>query len=80
MHKLGASATLNPGNEALIEFNNIYDTGYMQSDYNTMHGWATAGVEIRYNWLHMIQLNMVHDLMVTVKEQRSNASQCNMER
>ena len=54
MHKLGASATLNPGNEALIEFNNIYDTGHMQSDgaiIQCMVG-QQPGVEIRYNWLH----------------------------
>lgn len=54
MHRLGASATLNPGDEALIELNNMYDTGYMQSDgalIQCMVG-QQPGVEIRYNWLH----------------------------
>ena len=54
MHKLGASATLNPGNEALIEFNDMSDSGYMQSDgalIQCMVG-QQPGTEIRYNWLH----------------------------
>ena len=54
MHKLGASATLNPGNEALIELNDMSDSGHMQSDgalIQCMVG-QQPGVEIRYNWLH----------------------------
>jgi len=54
LHKLGASATLNPGDEALIELNDMYDSGYMQSDgalVQCMVG-QQPGVEIRYNWLH----------------------------
>ena len=54
MHKLGASATLNPGNEALIELNDMSDSGYMQSDgalIQCMVG-QQPGTEIRYNWLH----------------------------
>ena len=54
MHKLGASATLNPGNQALIEFNDMSDSGYMQSDgalIQCMVG-QQPGTEIRYNWLH----------------------------
>ncbi|MEE2765295.1 MAG: T9SS type A sorting domain-containing protein [Candidatus Neomarinimicrobiota bacterium] len=54
LHKLGASATLNPGDEALIELNNMYDSGYMQSDgalVQCMVG-QQPGVEIRYNWFH----------------------------
>ncbi len=54
LHRLGASATLNPGDEALIELNDMYDTGYMQSDgalIQCMVG-QQPGVEIRYNWLH----------------------------
>ncbi len=54
LHKLGASATLNPGNEALIELNDMSDSGYMQSDgalVQCMVG-QQPGVEIRYNWLH----------------------------
>jgi len=54
LHKMGASATLNPGNEALIELNDMSDSGYMQSDgalVQCMVG-QQPGVEIRYNWLH----------------------------
>ena len=54
LHRLGASATLNPGNEALIELNDMSDSGYMQSDgalVQCMVG-QQPGVEIRYNWLH----------------------------
>ena len=54
MHRLGASATLNPGNEALIELNDMSDSGHMQSDgalVQCMVG-QQPGVEIRYNWLH----------------------------
>jgi len=54
MHKLGASATLNTGNEALIEFNYMSDSGYTQSDgalIQCMVG-QQPGTEIRYNWLH----------------------------
>ena len=54
LHKLGASATLNPGNEALIELNDMSDSGHMQSDgalIQCMVG-QQPGVEIRYNWLH----------------------------
>ena len=54
MHKMGASATLNPGNEALIEFNDMSDSGYMQSDGSLIQCMVgqQPGVEIRYNWLH----------------------------
>ena len=54
LHKLGASATLNPGDEALIELNDMYDSGYVQSDgamVQCMVG-QQPGVEIRYNWIH----------------------------
>ena len=54
MHKMGASATLNPGNEGLIEFNDMSDSGYMQSDGSLIQCMVgqQPGVEIRYNWLH----------------------------
>ena len=54
LHKLGASATLNPGDAALIEFNDMYDSGYMQSDGSLIQCMVgqQPGVEIRYNWLH----------------------------
>ena len=54
MHKMGASATLNPGNEALIELNDMSDSGYMQSDGSLIQCMVgqQPGVVIRYNWLH----------------------------
>ena len=54
MHKLGASATLNPGDAGLISLNDISDTGHLQSDgamVQVMTGQA-PGTEISYNWLH----------------------------
>ena len=54
MHKMGASATLNPGNEAIVEFNDMSDSGHMQSDgalVQCMVG-QQPNVQIRYNWLH----------------------------
>ena len=54
MHKLGASATVVGGDSALFEFNDIYDTGHVQSDgamIQCMVG-AQPGTVIRYNWLH----------------------------
>ena len=54
MHKLGASATLNPGDAGLITLNNISDTGHMQGDgamVQVMTG-QSPGTEISYNWLH----------------------------
>ena len=54
MHKMGASATLNPGNAAIIELNDMSDSGHMQSDgalVQCMVG-QQPDVQIRYNWLH----------------------------
>ena len=54
MHKMGASATLNPGNAAIIELNDMSDSGHMQSDgalIQCMVG-QQPNVQIRYNWLH----------------------------
>jgi hypothetical protein len=54
MHKMGASATLNPGNSAIIELNDMSDSGHMQSDgalVQCMVG-QQPDVQIRYNWLH----------------------------
>ena len=54
MHRMGASATLNPGNSAIIELNDMYDSGHMQSDgalVQCMVG-QQPNVQIRYNWLH----------------------------
>ena len=54
LHKMGASATLNPGNAAIIELNDMSDSGHMQSDgalVQCMVG-QQPDVQIRYNWLH----------------------------
>ena len=54
LHKMGASATLNPGNAAIIELNDMSDSGHMQSDgalIQCMVG-QQPNVQIRYNWLH----------------------------
>ena len=54
LHRMGASATLNPGNAAIIEFNDMSDSGHMQSDgalVQCMVG-QQPDVQIRYNWLH----------------------------
>ena len=54
LHKMGASATLNPGNSAIIELNDMSDSGHMQSDgalVQCMVG-QQPNVQIRYNWLH----------------------------
>ena len=54
MHKTGASATLNPGDAAIIELNDIYDTGYVQSDgaISQMMVNQQPQAEVRYNWFH----------------------------
>ena len=54
MHKLGASATLNPGDASLITLNNISDTGHMQGDGAMVQVMTSQapGTEISYNWLH----------------------------
>ena len=43
IHKTGASSTLNPGNNPIIEDNNLYNSGYLQSDcYDTFNGKSTS--------------------------------------
>ena len=54
IHKTGASATIKIGNSALVEYNNLYDTGHLQSD-GSMIQFTEAeqdGAICRYNWLH----------------------------
>jgi len=54
MHKMGASATLNPGNSSIVELNDMSDSGHMQSDgalVQCMVG-QQPDAQIRYNWLH----------------------------
>tara|TARA_X000000950_G_scaffold28768_1_gene31068 strand:+ start:2174 stop:7858 length:5685 start_codon:yes stop_codon:yes gene_type:complete len=54
IHKTGASATVKVGNSGLVEYNNLYDTGHLQSD-GSMIQFTEAeqdGAICRYNWLH----------------------------
>ena len=54
IHKTGASATIMIGNAGLAEYNNIYDTGYLQSDGAMIQFMEEQqdGAICRYNWLH----------------------------
>ena len=54
IHKTGASATVKVGNSGIVEYNNLYDTGHLQSD-GSMIQFTEAeqdGAICRYNWLH----------------------------
>lgn len=54
VHKTGASSGINPGNAGLLEYNDMYDTGYLQSDGAIIHMMEgqQPNSEICYNWLH----------------------------
>ncbi|MBT3227661.1 MAG: T9SS type A sorting domain-containing protein [Candidatus Marinimicrobia bacterium] len=54
VHKTGASSGLNPGNMALVEYNDMYDTGYLQSDGAIIHYMENQQIdsETAYNWVH----------------------------
>ena len=54
VHKTGGSATVMIGNSGLIEFNNLYDTGHLQSDGSMIQFMEDQqdGAICRYNWLH----------------------------
>ena len=54
MHTGGASVGLRVGPENIVEYNNIYDIGHLQTDgaLIQMSGHAQTGTVIRYNWLH----------------------------
>ena len=54
MHRLGASATINPGHGAIVEYNDVYDTGLLQSDgaVSQMMVAQQVGAVVRYNWFH----------------------------
>ena len=54
IHKTGASATIMIGDAGLAEYNNIYDTGYLQSDGAMIQFMEDQqnGAICRYNWLH----------------------------
>ncbi|MEL1236518.1 MAG: hypothetical protein VXA61_07555, partial [Candidatus Neomarinimicrobiota bacterium] len=54
VHKTGGSATVMVGDAGLVEYNNLYDTGHLQSDGSMiqfMEG-QQDGAICRYNWLH----------------------------
>ena len=54
IHKTAASSTLNPGNAPLVEYNNLSQSGYLQSDGAMIHLMVSqqANAKIRYNWVH----------------------------
>ena len=54
IHKTAASSTISPGNKSIVEYNNIHDTGFLQSDGATIHLMVNQQVDsnIRYNWVH----------------------------
>ncbi len=51
-YKTGASSTLNSGDEAIIEYNNLSNSGYLQSDGAMIHVMVNqqTNVKIRFNW------------------------------
>ena len=54
IHKTGASSTLNSGNYPIVEYNNLYESGYLQSDGAMIHLMVNqqANAKIRFNWVH----------------------------
>ena len=54
IHKTAASSTINPGNKSIVEFNNLFETGYLQSDGSMIHLMVNQQLDakIRYNWVH----------------------------
>ena len=67
-YKTAASSTLNSGDRAIIEYNNLSESGFLQSDGALIHAMVNQqpNIKIRFNWCHTL-LNMVFDSMV--KEQ-----------
>ena len=53
-YKTGASSTLNSGELATIEYNNLSQSGYLQSDGAMIHVMVAqqTNVKIRFNWCH----------------------------
>ena len=54
VHNVGASSVLNPGNSATVEYNDISDTGHLQTDgavIQLMMGQQTDAM-ISHNWIH----------------------------
>jgi len=54
LHRTGASSGINPGDLSIVEYNDMYDTGYLQSDGAIVHLMVgqQPGSKTRYNWLH----------------------------
>ena len=54
VHRTGASATLWLGSSPLVEYNDLYDTGHLQSDGSMVQIAESEqdGAICRYNWLH----------------------------
>ena len=54
IHKTGASATIMIGDAGLAEYNNLFDTGHLQSDGAMIQFMEDQqdGAICRYNWLH----------------------------
>ena len=50
----GASSTLTPGDFPVVEYNNMSETGYLQSDGSLIQVIINGqpGSQIRYNWFH----------------------------
>ena len=52
--KTAASSTLNSGNAPIIEYNDLAESGYLQSDGAMIHLMTSqqSGSKVRYNWVH----------------------------
>ena len=53
-YKTGASSTLNSGDQAIIEYNNLSESGFLQSDGAMIHAMVNQqpDIKIRFNWCH----------------------------
>ena len=54
VQQCGASSTLSPGDFPIVEYNNLSNTGYLQSDGSLVQVVISGqpGSQIRYNWFH----------------------------
>ena len=52
--KTAASSTLNSGNAPIVEYNDLAESGYLQSDGAMIHLMVSqqSGSKIRFNWVH----------------------------
>ena len=48
IHKTGASSTISPANDSIVEYNNVSETGYLQSDGATIHLMVAQQRNARY--------------------------------